>query len=90
MGPILCSTCVCRVLTSKHFKFCKFYEVALMFDYQKSYCLFWMSQTALKSDILLKMINIMAETTKVDGHISRTFGPNLFIFGKIGANIVNF
>ena len=41
------------------------------------------------SVFLLKIIKILAKTTKEDGHISGTAGPNLLIFGQIGANIVN-
>ena len=37
-----------------------------------------------------KSSNFLAETMNVDGHTSGTVGPNLLIFGWIGANIVNF
>ena len=37
-----------------------------------------------------KSSKFLGETMKVDGHISGTVGPNLLIFDKIGANIVNF
>ena len=49
-----------------------------------------MTKRVLTSDFVLKIIKVLAETMKVDGHAPGIAGPTLFIFGQIGANIVIF